>query len=144
MLIPRVDMVRKVVRANMADVSDAMKKWRNLQKVQPVAPVLINVPQAIDEANRAMLGALWQSAMELSNSTLRSAQAGWEAERLETAVMGKEMADGYEAKLSEVALAQSEITQLQANVAGNPSGFLLRRGCQHGLICKERVAEHEP
>jgi chromosome segregation ATPase len=120
---PKVDVVRKAARANMNDVSTAMKKWRDLQKIQPAPAALIQVPQAIEDASRALLGSLWQSAQELSNNALRAAQAGWDAERLEAAAMSKEMADGYEAKALEVETAQGEIAQLHASVATSASSL---------------------
>ena len=120
-VIPTVHLVRKTAKTNMNDVVDAMKKWRDLQRAQPVVPVLVHVPQAIEEISRTMLSALWQSAQELSNNALRLAQAGWEAERLEATAIRKEMADGYEAKVLEVEAAQAEIAQLQANAMASAS-----------------------
>lgn len=118
---PKVDVVRRVAQANMNDVSTAMKKWRTLQMTQAAPAVAVQVPQIIEEAGRAMLGALWQSAQELSNNALRSAQAGWEAERLEAAALSREMAEGYEARALEVEAAQGEITRLQAGAVTSAS-----------------------
>ena len=118
---PKVDVVRRVAQANMNDVSTAMKKWRTLQMTQAAPAVAVQVPQIIEEGGRAMLGALWQSAQELSNNALRSAQAGWEAERLEAAALSREMAEGYEARALEVEAAQGEITRLQAGAVTSAS-----------------------
>lgn len=118
---PTVDVVRKAVRASMNDVCTAMRTWRNLQKIQPAPAVLIQVPQAIEEASRVLLGSLWQSAQELSNNALRSAQAGWEVARLEADALSKEVADDYEVKILEVDAAQREITRLQASATTSAS-----------------------
>jgi chromosome segregation ATPase len=125
---PQVDVVRKAVRANMNDVCTAMKTWRNLQKIQPAPAVLIQVPQAIEEASRVLLGSLWQNAQELSNNALRSAQAGWEVARLEADALSKEVADDYEVKILEVEAAQREITRLQASATKSASELEAMRG----------------
>ena len=125
---PTVDVVRKAVRASMNDVCTAMRTWRNLQKIQPAPAVLIQVPQAIEEASRVLLGSLWQNAQELSNNALRSAQAGWEAARLEADALSKEVADDYEVKILEVETAQREITRLQASATTSASELEAMRG----------------
>lgn len=108
---PTVDAVRKTARVNMNDASSGMKDWRRAQTAQ-AAPVAVNVPVAVQQASSAALAALWQEAQELANESLRAAQAGWEAERVEVDTLTKQMADAYEVVAVELETARDEIGRL--------------------------------
>lgn len=110
---PTVDAVRKTARVNMNDASVGMKEWRRAQTAQ-AAPVAVQVPEAVMQANNASLSALWQEAQELANESLRAAQAGWDAERIEAETLNKQMADAYEAQAVELIAAQERIADLEA------------------------------
>jgi len=110
---PTVDAVRRLSRADMNAVSAVMKEWRQAQTTQ-AAPVAVAVPEAIQQANAAAVAALWLNATELANQSLRSAQAGWEKERVELDDMRAELANSYEAQAAEfettkMQLAYSEV-----------------------------------
>lgn len=111
---PTVDAVRKTARVNMNDASAGMKEWRRAQTAQ-AAPVAVQVPVAVQQASSAALSALWHEAQELANESLRAAQAGWDAERIEADTLNKQMADAYEAQAAELETVQVEIVQLQTN-----------------------------
>ncbi len=110
---PTVDAVRKSARVNMNDASAGMKEWRRAQTAQ-AAPVAVQVPEAVQRANSAALAALWQEAQGLANESLRVAQAGWDAERLEAETLNKQMADAYEAQVVELDAAQARVGELEA------------------------------
>lgn len=110
---PTVDAVRKTARVNMNDASAGMKEWRRAQTAQ-AAPVAVQVPEAVMQANSAALAALWQEAQELANESLRAAQAGWDAERIEADTLNKQMADAFEAQKVELEAAQGKIAELKA------------------------------
>ena len=111
---PTVDAVRKTARANMNDASAGMKEWRRAQTAQ-AAPVAVQVPEVVQQASGAALAALWREAQELANESLRAAQAGWDAERIEADTLNKEMADAYEVQAAELETAQSEIVQIRTD-----------------------------
>ncbi|MDX6018620.1 DNA-binding protein [Shewanella indica] len=98
---PTVDQVRRAAKVNMNDASAIMKEWRRAQTAQ-AAPVAIQVPEAIQQANAAAVATLWQQAQELANESLRAAQAGWEAERGELDAMRQELAEAYETQAREL------------------------------------------
>ena len=110
---PTVDAVRKTARVNMNDASAGMKEWRRAQTAQ-AAPVAVQVPEAVMQASSAALAALWQEAQELANESLRAAQAGWDAERIEAETLNKQMADAFEAQKAELETAQARIEELEA------------------------------
>lgn len=110
---PTVDAVRKTAKANMNDASAGMKEWRRAQTAQ-AAPVAVQVPEAVQQASSAALSALWQEAQELANESLRAAQAGWDAERIEADTLNKQMADAYEAQAVELDAVQGRITDMEA------------------------------
>ncbi len=109
---PTVDAVRKTARVNMNDASAGMKDWRRAQTAQ-AAPVAVQVPEAVMQASSAALSALWQEAQELANESLRAAQAGWDAERIEAETLNKQMADAFEAQKAELEAAQARIDELE-------------------------------
>ena len=110
---PTVDAVRKTARVNMNDASAGMKEWRRAQTAQ-AAPVAVQVPEAVMQASSAALAALWQEAQELANESLRAAQAGWDAERIEADTLNKQMADAFEVQKAELEAGQAKIAELEA------------------------------
>lgn len=110
---PTVDAVRKTAKVNMNDASAGMKEWRRAQTAQ-AAPAAVQVPATVQQASSTALAALWREAQELANESLRAAQAGWDAERIEAETLNKQMADAYEAQAVELQTAQERITELEA------------------------------
>ena len=109
---PTVDAVRKTARVNMNDASAGMKEWRRAQTAQ-AAPVAVQVPEAVQQANGQALAALWQAAQALANESLRAAQAGWEVERAEADTLNKQLADAHETQAGELATAQARSVELE-------------------------------
>lgn len=113
---PTVDAVRRLSRADMNAVSAVMKEWRQAQTTQ-AAPVAVAVPEAIQQANAAAVAALWLNATELANQSLRSAQAGWEKERIELDDMRAELANSYEAQAAEFETTKKQLADSDATTA---------------------------
>jgi len=132
---PTVDAVRKTARVNMNDASTGMKEWRRLQTAR-AAPVAVQVPAPVQQAAGAALATLWQEAQTLANESLRAAQAGWEAERLEAETLNQQMADAYEAQAGELAAAQARIAELET-AAREASGLV---EAQRGQLEEARAA----
>lgn len=112
---PTVDAVRKLAKVNMNDANAGMKEWRRAKTTQ-AAPVAVQVPEAVQQANNAALGVMWQQAMDLANQSLIAAQAGWDSERLESETLNRQMADAYEAQAVELQAAQGQIGTLEGEV----------------------------
>jgi hypothetical protein len=110
---PTVDSVRKVAKVNMNDAATTMKEWRRAQTAQ-AAPVAITVPEAVHQLHSQALAALWQSAQNTANESLRAAQAGWEAERAEAETINKQLGDAYDAQAVELDAANRRIDELTA------------------------------
>lgn len=113
--LPTVDQVRRAARVDMNAASSIMKEWRRSQTVQ-AAPVAVNVPEVVSQANSTALAALWQQAQELANESLRAAQAAWDIERAELDAMRQELADAYETQAADAAAQQA--AQELASVRG--------------------------
>ena len=113
---PTVDAVRRLSRADMNAVSAVMKEWRQAQTTQ-AAPVAVAVPEAIQQANTAAMAALWVNATELANQSLRSAQAGWEKERVELDDLRVELANSYEAQAVEFEIAKKQLADSETKTA---------------------------
>ena len=113
---PTVDAVRRLSRADMNAVSAVMKEWRQAQTTQ-AAPVAVAVPEAVQQANAAAVAALWLNATELANQSLRSAQAGWEKERVELDDMRAELANSYEAQAAEFETTKKQLADSEAKTA---------------------------
>jgi colicin import membrane protein len=110
---PTVDSVRKVAKVNMNDAAATMKEWRRAQTAQ-AAPVAITVPEGVHQLHSQALAALWQSAQNTANESLRAAQAGWEAERAEAETINKQLGDAYDAQAVELDAANRQIDELAA------------------------------
>ena len=112
--MPTVDAVRRHARVDMNAASAVMREWRRAQTAQ-AAPVAVTVPEVVMQAHSTALAALWQTAQELANESLRAAQAAWEAERVEADHDRQELADAYErqaAELEEVRAAAERSARL--------------------------------
>jgi len=124
---PTVDAVRKTARVNMNDASVGMKEWRRAQTTQAV-PVAAHVPESVQQATHAALATLWQEAQALANESLRAAQAGWDAERVEAETLNKQMADAYEAQAAELQAAHAQIAGMEE--AANKSAQHAEQQCK--------------
>lgn len=112
---PTVDQVRRVAKTDMNTTSTVMREWRrSLSAPAPVASV--QVPEALAQAHGHALASLWATAQELANDTLRSAQAGWEAERLELEQMRGEVAEAAEQIEQDSAKAHQEANAREAKL----------------------------
>lgn len=89
---PTVDAVRKQARVNMNDANFGMKEWRRA-KTSQTAPIAARVPEAMQQAGDQVVAVMWQHAQELANESLRTATAGWDAE--------KAMIDSINAQISQ-------------------------------------------
>ncbi len=113
---PTVDAVRKAARVNMNDASAAMKEWRRSQTTQ-ASTLAVQVPDVVLQAAQTFVASLWGQSQELSNDSLRAAQAGWESELEELDVMRKELADAYELQAAELEQATARRAELEASEA---------------------------
>lgn len=99
--MPTVDAVRRAARVDMNAASSVMKEWRRAQTAQ-AAPVVVAVPEPVQQAGAAAVAAIWLQAQELANESLRSAQTSWEAERGELDAMRQELAEAFERQAIEL------------------------------------------
>jgi len=107
---PTVDAVRKLAKVNMNDASTGMRAWRRAQSAK-IAPMAVQIPDALQQSSVAGLAALWSEAMALANETLRAAQAGWDAERAEAEALREQMANAYEAQVTDLETARAELAR---------------------------------
>lgn len=113
---PTVDAVRRAARVDMNAASSVMKDWRRAQTAQ-AAPVVVAVPEAVQQAGDAALATVWTYAQDQANEALRAAQSAWEAERAELDTMRQELAEAFEGQARELETAQATIEQLRAELA---------------------------
>lgn len=92
---PTVDAVRRQAKANMNDVSLVMKDWREAQKAT-VKSVAIEVPEPLAVMSVQTLGAMWQTAQDHANESLRAAQAGWDMERMEGDALTRQISQAFD------------------------------------------------
>src|ERR1700730_1026666 len=68
---PTVDAVRRAARVDMNATSSVMKDWRRAQTAQ-AAPVVVAVPEAVQQAGDAALATVWTYAQDQANEALRA------------------------------------------------------------------------
>jgi len=112
---PTVDAVRKAAKVNMGDASTCMKEWRRAH-IMPTASVTTQVPELVQRANTAALASIWKAAQEAANEAMRSAQAGWDAERAEAEALNKQLVDACESMEQELETARARIKALCAEL----------------------------
>lgn len=115
---PTVDQVRRLAKADMNTTSAVMREWRRSLSA-PATVTNVQVPEALAQAHGHALASLWATAQELANDTLRSAQAGWEAERIEMEEMRTELAEAAERIEQEAEAARVEANKREAEWFSN-------------------------
>lgn len=109
--LPTVDQVRRAARVDMNAASAVMREWRRQQIAKP-ALVAVTVPEVVAQASGQLLAQLWTQAQDLANESLRTAQASWEAERVELEQMRGELAEAFEAQAAELEDSQARADAL--------------------------------
>lgn len=109
---PTVDAVRRQAKANMNDVSLVMKEWREAQKAT-VKTVAIEVPEALAIMGVQTLGAMWQTAQEHANDSLRAAQAGWDMERIEADALARQISEAFDEQAAVLDVAERSVDRLE-------------------------------
>ena len=110
---PTVAAVRARASVDMNAASVVMREWRRSQTAQ-AAPLAVEVPDKVRAISSAALATLWAEAQAMANESLLVAQAAWDAERAEAETLRGELAAAFDAKETELILAQQQITSLQA------------------------------
>jgi colicin import membrane protein len=129
---PTVDAVRRAARVDMNAASSVMKDWRRSQTAQ-AAPVVVAVPEGVQQAGTAALAAVWTHAQDQANESLRAAQSAWESERAELDTMRQELADAFEGQARELEAAQAIIEQLRTELA-NAQASIEREAQENGRL----------
>lgn len=135
--MPTVDAVRRAARVDMNAASAVMKEWRRAQ-ITPAAPVVVAVPEPVQQAAAAAVTAIWLQAQELANESLRSAQAAWEAERAELDTLRQELAQAFEQQAIELEQAAAALTTEKA--AAEQTAQALAAATQTAAEARERAA----
>lgn len=118
---PTVDAVRRQAKANMNDVSLVMKDWREAQKAT-VKSVAIEVPEPLAVMSVQTLGAMWQTAQDHANESLRAAQAGWDMERMEADALTRQISQAFDEQAAILETAEKDnehlagVSQAQAQL----------------------------
>ncbi|MCL6486922.1 MAG: DNA-binding protein [Janthinobacterium lividum] len=105
---PTVDAVRKAARVSMNDASAGMREWRRAHTVQANAAA-VAVPEKVRDAGMAALAGVWSEAQALAGESLHIAQSAWDAERTESEVLARQMADAYEVLAGELQACQGAL-----------------------------------
>lgn len=109
---PSVAAVRSRAAVDMNAASAVMKEWRRAQTAQ-AATLAVEVPEKVRGTNSSALASLWAEAQKMANESLMAAQAGWDVERAEAETFRGELAAAFDAKETELTVAQQQIAVLQ-------------------------------
>jgi chromosome segregation ATPase len=112
---PKVDDVRRLCKADMNAVSKFMKEWRQA-KTSQVIPVVVPVPESVQQAMSSATATVWQQATDLANKTLFSAQAGWDAERQENETMRAELSTSYDMQAADLEATKTQLIAITAEL----------------------------
>ena len=105
---PTVDAVRKAARVSMNDASAGMREWRRAHTVQANAAA-VAVPDKVREAGMTALAGVWSEAQALAGESLHLAQSAWDAERTESEVLARQLADAYEVLAADLQACQKQL-----------------------------------
>ncbi|EKS72220.1 hypothetical protein BURK_006346 [Burkholderia sp. SJ98] len=113
---PNVEAVRQRARAGMNYVVEALKEWRQKQRML-VQSVREPLPSELHDAMEGFGNHIWEVAQRLANDALESARAAFEAEKSDLARLSAEQSDAYETLAAEHERTVEEFTRLQGRAA---------------------------
>ncbi|WJT10900.1 DNA-binding protein [Vibrio harveyi] len=108
--MPTVDQVRRAAKADMNTTSSVMREWRKQQTSQ-VAPVIVTVPERVQDEFQGAIASAWNIAQEVANEALHAAQKGWDDERAEAEQLRSEMAQAFEVQSVELEAKTTALSQ---------------------------------
>ncbi|HCE2641714.1 TPA: DNA-binding protein [Vibrio parahaemolyticus] len=108
--MPTVDQVRRAAKADMNTTSSVMREWRKQQTSQ-VAPVIVTVPERVQDEFQGAIASAWNIAQEVANEALHAAQKGWDDERAEAEQLRSEMAQAFEVQSVELEAKTNALSQ---------------------------------
>ncbi|HHF3175568.1 DNA-binding protein [Vibrio parahaemolyticus] len=108
--MPTVDQVRRAAKADMNTTSSVMREWRKQQTSQ-VAPVIVTVPERVQDEFQGAIASAWNIAQEVANEALHAAQKGWDDERAEAKQLRSEMAQAFEVQSVELEAKTNALSQ---------------------------------
>jgi colicin import membrane protein len=111
--MPTVDNVRRAAKVDMNAASQVMREWRLAQTAQ-ATPIVVNIPERVQNAATHAVIAIWQQAQELANENLKNAQGAWEQERQELDVMRAELAEAFESQAAELEHIKAQLAEANA------------------------------
>jgi len=109
---PTVDAVRRLSRTSMNDASAVMRDWRRMQSVA-ATPVLVTMPDPLQQLGQSALSRLWQEAQKLASESLLAAQAAWDTERAEAEKLRIEISAAFESQGADLDALRSRMTALE-------------------------------
>ncbi|MGC6373675.1 DNA-binding protein [Pseudomonas sp. S2.OTC.A_B10] len=139
---PTVDAVRRQAKANMNDVSLVMKDWREAQKTT-VKSVAIEVPEPLSVMSVQTLGAMWQTAQDHANESLRAAQSGWDMERIEADALARQISQAFDDQAAVLESAEDCIERLEGTTADQTNQILSLQDQVRELTSQLSLATHE-
>ena len=113
---PHVEAVRQRARAGMNYVVEALKEWRQKQRML-VQSVREPLPVELQDAMTGFGNHLWEVAQRLANDALESARAAFEAEKNDLARLSAEQSEAYETLAAEHDRTVEDFTRLQGRAA---------------------------
>lgn len=151
-LLPNVDRVRRLAKANMNDACTVMREWRS-QRMHRDGPTQTTVPEEIKQANAQGLAALWNKAQEHAGEALRAAQASWDQQRRETDVLCEQMSDAFDKQGEQLAelkrlfaasqqdLAQAETRCSESHLRSKDLDLAVRTAREEAAVASARTDE---
>ncbi len=113
---PNVEAVRQRARAGMNYVVEALKEWRQKQRML-VQSVREPLPAELHDAITGFGNHIWEVAQRLANDALESARGAFEAEKNDLARLSAEQSEAYEALAAEHERTVEDFTRLQGRAA---------------------------
>ncbi|ABO60495.1 DNA-binding protein (plasmid) [Burkholderia vietnamiensis] len=113
---PNVEAVRQRARAGMNYVVEALKEWRQKQRML-VQSVREPLPAELHDAMTGFGNHIWEVAQRLANDALESARAAFEAEKNDLARLSTEQSEAYEVLAAEHDRTVEDFTRLQGRAA---------------------------
>lgn len=107
-VLPTVDQVRRLARADMNATSAVMRDWRREQTAR-AAPAPVQLPDALAQAHAQAVAALWGQAQQIANDSLLAAKGEWDAERAELDAIRQQVSGAYDALRAEAEMSKTQL-----------------------------------
>jgi chromosome segregation ATPase len=111
--------VRKRAGTSMGIANSAMQEWRSRKLLSIANPIEVEVPKAVQDASRVVLGQLWSAATQISAQSLMSAQKAFDEQAAVAVAHSEDLSLAFDTQTAEFETLRGEYESFRTQTAAS-------------------------